>query len=139
MASGNHLEHLQETPPPLPSERSTGLVFAAVLLIAALLMRHSAWAALATGLASLAFLLLALARPLALAPLNRGWFKLALMLNSVVSPVMMLLIYAVVIVPAGLLMQRLRDPLQRCAPGARSTYWIDRNNTVAPTSMRDQF
>ncbi len=139
MTSGHHHEHFQDTPPPLPSERSTGLVFAAVSMFAALLLRHHVMVALFTGLASLAFLTLALARPVALAPLNRAWFRLALMLNRVVSPVVMFVIYATVIVPAGLAMQRLRDPLQRKTAKARTTYWIDRADGITPTSMRDQF
>ncbi len=139
MASGQHHESLHEAPPPPPSERSTGLVFALVFLIAALLVRHHPVALTATGLTSLAFLILALARPLALAPLNRAWFKLALLLNRYVSPLVMFLIYAVVIVPSGLIMQRVRDPLQREAGKSRNTYWIDRASGLPPTCMRDQF
>lgn len=139
MASGQHHEHLQDMPPPLPSERSTGIVFATVFLIFTLLLRHHAAAAIATGVVSFAFLTLALVRPQTLAPLNRAWFKLALLLNRFVSPVVMFVIYAVVIVPAGLVMQRLRDPLQRDAHNLRASYWIDRTSGLPPTTMRDQF
>lgn len=139
MDSGQHHEHFADTPPPLPSERATGLVFAAVFAIATLALRHHTWAALTSGLTSLVFLTLALTRPLILAPLNRAWFKLALLLNRIVSPVVMFVLYAGVIVPAGLAMQALRDPLQQKVPVRGQTYWIDRKNGPPPTSMRDQF
>lgn len=137
--SGRHHETLIDAPPPLPSERSTGLVFAAVSLIAAALARHAPAAAWTFATASLVFLMLALARPALLAPLNKAWFRLALMLNRIVSPVTMFLIYASVIVPAGLLMQSVRDPLQRKGRGDRDSYWIERDTQASPTGMRDQF
>jgi hypothetical protein len=40
MSNGRHHERLDETPPPMPSERATGLIFATVSMIAALLLRH---------------------------------------------------------------------------------------------------
>lgn len=140
MSEGCHHEPIIDEPPPLPSERSTGLVFAVVFLIAAILLRGTVALFLAALLASLAFLGLALLAPAVLAPLNRAWFALALVLNRFVSPIVMFVIYAVVIVPAGLLMQLLRDPLQSHRGDRRASYWIDRNGeTPARSSMTDQF
>ena len=137
MSQGHHHESLTEAPPELASERSTGLVFAAVAAIAAVLLRHHlAFAGTAAAIAA-AFAAVAMLWPSALAPLNRAWFRLALVLNRFVSPVVMFVIYAVVIVPAGLVMQRLRDPLQRARGSGRASYWIER--TAPQTDMRDQF
>lgn len=125
--------------PPMPSERSTGLVFAAVAVVVAVLFRDHP-DILAAGLGSaVVFTIAALALPHWLAPLNRAWFALALVLNRVVSPIVMFVLFAVLIVPAGLVMQLRRDPMRsRRDPDAES-YWINRSPDAAPTSMRDQF
>lgn len=146
---GQHHETLIEEAPELPSERSTGIVFAVVSVIAAVFLRHHTLAMTTAGAVALGFLALALLAPAALGPLNRAWFRLALLLNRAVSPVIMLAIYGLVIVPAGLLMQALRDPLQlkpRAGSGTTTgigtgthSYWIARTPASAPTSMRDQF
>lgn len=139
MSHGHHHESFSEGATPLPSERSTGLVFAAMAAVAAVLLRTHAYAALAAGLAAVVLGLFALAWPHLLAPMNRAWFRFALLLNRIISPAVMLVIYAVVIVPAGLLMQRLRDPLRLKSRGAVTSYWIERSASVPPSSMRDQF
>ena len=139
MASGQHHEQMTETPPPMPSERSTGIVFTVVLSLAALLLRHIPAAALLCAVAAAAMLATALLRPTLLGPLNRAWFQLALLLNRIVSPVVMFILYAIVIVPAGLIMQTRRDPLLARARGTRDSYWIDRAGGPPQTGMRDQF
>lgn len=138
MGQGNHHETLIDTPPPLPSERSTGIVFAVVFLAAGILLRHHDELMVAALTASAATLATALLAPAWLAPLNRAWFKLALLLNRVISPVVMFVIYAGVIVPFGLVMQLLRDPLAAKRP-ERASHWIDRCQSSPTTSMRDQF
>jgi hypothetical protein len=139
MEVGQHHEVVREAPPDLPSERSTGLVFAAVAAIAAVLLRSMPVAAGGAGVLALLFALIAFLAPHRLAGLNRAWFKLGLLLSRVVSPVVMLVIYGLVIVPAGLIMQRLRDPLQVRGRGTRASYWIERQPDVPLSSMRDQF
>jgi hypothetical protein len=77
-----------------------------------------------------------------LAPLNRAWTKLGLVLFKVVNPVVMLLIYALTIVPIGLAMRACGcDPLRLKRPaGADTSYWIKRDPPgPAPQSMTDQF
>ena len=140
MAS-NHHEAFVEAPVSLPSERSTGLVFAGVCAIAAVLLRGdtSLMAGLLVG--SGVFAGLALLKPELLAPLNVAWFKFALLLNRVVSPVVMLALFLMVIVPFGLVMQLLRDPLQRARVPSRerTSYWIARDDSSNKSTMRDQF
>lgn len=139
MAGGNHHETFGETPPPMPTERSTGLVFAVVASIIAVIFRHNVPIMATAASAALAFTGLALAAPALLAPLNRAWFRLALLLNRFVSPAVMFVLYAILIVPAGLLMQRVRDPLQKRRGPQRATYWIERSGQPPLSSMRDQF
>lgn len=139
VTSGAAHEPVHHEPPPMPSERSTGLVFAAVAVVVAVIFRDAA-AVAATALAAAAgFAGLAVLAPGRLAALNRAWFGLALALNRVVSPVVMLVLFAAVIVPAGLVMQLRRDPLQKRPDRSRGSYWLDRPAPAAPHSMRDQF
>ena len=128
-----------EAPVAPPSPRSTGLVFAGVALVVAWLWRTNAnvlWGALGTaGMLSG----LALAWPRALAPLNQVWFRFGLVLHKIMNPIVMLALYAIAIVPAGLIMQLLRDPLHRKRPQG-PTYWIDvKPEDSAGRSMRNQF
>jgi hypothetical protein len=124
------------------TERSFGLVMAAVFLIIALWPLIGAepirwWAA---GM-SAAFAIVALLWSAALAPLNKLWNRLGLFLYHVVSPVILGLLFYVTVTPIALLMRLLgKDPLRlRRDPGAAS-YWIERTPPgPAPDSMKNQF
>ena len=123
-----------------PSERATGLVFAAAAAIVALLWRNSAtvpWVALgiAVGLAAISLI-----APTLLKPLNVLWFRFGLLLHRIVNPVVMFAIFALVFVPGGMLMRIWRDPLRSRRIPAASSYWIDRTEAGGTTgSMTNQF
>jgi len=123
-----------------PSERATGLVFAAAALISAVLWRNSAhvfWPALGIALTLAAVSLLA---PSVLKPLNRLWFRFGLLLHRIVNPVVMFAIFALVFVPAGAIMRLWHDPLKARRERDVSTYWIERDGNVHPEgSMTNQF
>lgn len=138
MAKNFH-EHFEQQPPPMPSPRSTGLVFAAVALIVAVVWRTQLEVAGTALASSAAFATLAWLAPGRLEPLNTAWFRFALLLNRIVSPVVMLVLFAIVIVPAGLIMQRRYDPLLARRRAGRSTYWISRGEQSRTTDMRNQF
>lgn len=122
-----------------PSDRSTGLTFAAVAVIVAVLWRHSStvpWAALGVAAILAAVSLMA---PCLLRPLNILWFRLGLVLHRIVNPIVMFAVFAVVFVPAGAIMRLWRDPL-RLRRTAGSTYWIERKElTDTEKSMTNQF
>lgn len=138
-AGGGALEPLAHELPPLPSERSTGVVFAVVAAIVAAVFRNEPVVLAAALAAALGFAGLAAAAPHWLAPLNRAWFALALLLNRIVSPIIMGVLFAGLIVPAGLVMQMRRDPLRSKRAPHASSYWIDRTAPATPPDMRDQF
>ena len=125
-----------------PNNRKFGLTFAAVfaLLFAVGLFRE--WRlAYPLGALALVWLTLALRFPDALSRLNQAWLKLGLVLNRIVSPVVMLVMYFAVIVPFGLLMRVFRKDLLRLnkAPSA-NTYWLPRTDPrSASEAMRQQF
>ena len=122
-----------------PSERSTGFVFAAVAVIVAILFRDDMLVlGVAAGL-SLVFIALALAAPAVLRPLNLLWFRFSLLLNKIVNPLVLGLMFLVAIVPFGLVMRIWRDPL-RAKRTTGSTYWIAREPRSSEThSMTNQF
>lgn len=115
--------------PPLPSDRSFGFTFATVfgLVGAWMLWRSNEYfvAAIATAAA---FLVVALAVPRLLHPLNVAWMRLAALLNRIVSPIVMGAIYFAVLTPVAVAMRlRGRDELRRRFEPELSTYWIKRD------------
>lgn len=136
MAAGSHETYTADQVKP-PSERSTGIVFTIVAVIVAVFWRHEPivpWVALAVAGALSA---LSLVAPSVLKPLNLVWFRIGLLLHRVVNPLVMLAIFAVVIVPAGLIMRVWYDPLRSQRAKSDSSYWIDRSSSAE--SMTNQF
>lgn len=82
-----------------------------------------------------------LLRPGLLTPLNRMWMKLGLLLASIVNPIVMALMYAVLFVPIGLGMKLFgRDALRMKRRSDASTNWIERDPAgPAPETMKNQF
>ena len=123
-----------------PSDRSFGVTFGAIFLIVGLfpLWRGGTprwWAVIA----SVALLAVALAWPRALAPANRLWFRIGLLMHRVVNPVVMAVVFYVAITPFGILSRVFRTGLaRRLRPdGNASSYWIERNGP--PSRMDQQF
>ncbi len=125
-----------------PSDRSFGLVFAglwALLGCWPLVRGHPPrWWSLAVAAA---FLLPALLHPRALAPLNRLWLRLGLLLHACLSPVVMALLFFATVTPMGLLLRALgKDPLRLRFDRDARTYWIERRPPgPSPESMPRQF
>ncbi len=124
------------------SERAFGVVFAVVFAAVGLwpLVAGDAVRAWALG-AAVWILVVALMRPGLLRPLNRLWFRFGLLLNRVVNPLVMGLLFFLTVTPIGLVMRALgKDPLRlRFDRGARS-YWIERQPPgPEPETMRQQF
>ena len=123
-----------------PSDRSFGLVFTVVFLIAALLPlwrnAEPRWWAIA---AAAGCAVLALAWPRALAPANRLWLRTGTAMHHVVNPVVMGVLFYLAVTPFGLVMRLFRKGLvRRMRPDrAVSSYWIPREGTCS--RMDQQF
>jgi len=124
------------------SDRSFGLVFAAVFLVVAcwpLFYRElPRWWAVAVAVG---FTVIAIWKPTLLAGLNRQWIKLGLLLGKIVSPIALGILFYGVVTPIGLVMRLTgKDPLRlKLDSGARS-YWIPREPPgPPPDSMTNQF
>jgi Saxitoxin biosynthesis operon protein SxtJ len=124
------------------SNRSFGFVFSALFALVGLgPLVHGrpvrAWAVLVAT----TFLLIALARPRILAPLNRLWLGFGLLLHACVSPMIMGLVFYTTVTPIGLARRLLgADPLRLRLDRDAVTYWIERDPPgPAPDTMRRQF
>ncbi len=136
MAKNFH-EQFERPELPLPPDRSTGLVFTTIALIVAYLWREDTTVlTVAIGIAGV-LCFLSLVVPTVLRPLNIAWMKFALLLSKVMNPIVMMLLFLIAIVPAGLLMQIGYDPLRRKKADGK-TYWIDRKK-IPNSSMTNQF
>lgn len=124
------------------SNRSFGIVFAAVFAIVGLwpLMAGSAPRLWALGCAA-AMLAIALIAPGWLAMPNRAWTRLGRLLGRILNPVVIAILFYVVIAPFGILMRLVRrDPLRLRFDRDAASYWIDREPAGPdPASMKDQF
>jgi energy-converting hydrogenase Eha subunit A len=138
--SGSFHEELQREEVKPPSERSTGIVFTVLAAIIAALYRNTMPVAVAFAGLSVVLGLLSWRCPQILKPLNILWFKLGMLMHRIVNPVVMLAMFAIAIVPTGLVMQRLRDPLVKRRKPAGESYWVAITPASNPaSSMRQQF
>jgi len=124
------------------SDRAFGIVFAVVFSLVAAwpLLKDGPvrpWAAAVAGL----FLVVALAIPRILAPLNRLWMAFGLLLARIVSPIMLFVVYVIAVVPTGIVMRlRGKDPLHRRFDPAAKSYWVHRVPPGKPdATMSRQF
>ena len=124
------------------SNRAFGLVFTVFFLLIGLLpLLHGhairMWALLLAG----GVLVLALAVPAVLAPANRLWTKLGLVLHKIVSPIALGILFFLVVTPTGLLMRLLgKDPLRLRFDRSADSYWIDRTPPGPDAdSLKNQF
>jgi len=121
------------------SNRNFGLVFFIVFLLIAI------WPLLDGGtiriwflLISLIFLILGLMNSKILSPLNKVWFKFGLLLGSIISPIVMGIIFFLVITPIGIFMKLLgKDLLNNKHDNKKKSYWINRDKTKS--TMKKQF
>ena len=124
------------------SERAFGVAFAVVFTAIGLFpllgdRAPRAWALTLAG----ALLAVALVKPALLAPLNRAWFRVALVLQHCVSMLAMGILFYGVVTPTGLIMRGLRKDLLRLRYDRQaSSYWLHRDPPGPPAaSMEQQF
>ena len=138
--AGQLHEQFERPEMPLPPDRSTGLVFAGVALVVAYFWRSSP-TVLSIALVLAAILaVVSFTVPSVLRPLNIAWMRFAVLLSRIMNPIVMLVLFAVAIVPAGLIMQLVRDPLRRRKTD-NASHWIPISQTErsATSNMKNQF
>lgn len=133
------------------SDRGFGLTVGGILLAIAFARIGLSWwssGGIVLGLVEwilggvgIPLLLFGFIAPSLLAPLNKAWTKLGLLLFKIVNPIVLGLIFLLTILPIGLLLRAFgKDPLRlKFEPDAK-TYWIERDPPgPAPDTMPQQF
>jgi len=124
------------------SNRAFGWVFTIVFLIIALLPLFSGgalrwWSLIVSGMVAV----ITMAAPALLTIPNRLWLRFGLLLHSIVSPVVLAIMFYVVVTPMGVLMRAFgKDSLRLSRSGSVQSYWIRRDPPgPKPESMSNQF
>ena len=123
----------------IASNRSFGFLFFIVFLAISLWPLKSQedlrlWAFILSSI----FLVLGILNSKFLTPLNKLWLKFGFFLGSIVSPVLMGVVFFLVITPVGLFMRFLGKDLLRISKSEFvSTYWISREKQNS--TMKKQF
>ena len=122
----------------LPSNRNFGIVFFVVFLII------SFWPLLNDGnikvwsiILAIFFLILGLINSRILTPLNIVWYKFGILLGSVVSPIVMGIVFFTVVTPTSLLMKIFGKNLLGLKKNNKRSYWIERSQINS--KMNNQF
>lgn len=85
------------------------------------------------------FALPALAAPQLLRPVYRGWMRIGLLLNRIMTPLIMSILFFLVFTPVSLIMKALRrDALRRTLDPSADTYRIVTRNQ-SPSDMERPF
>ena len=117
----------------ISSNRSFGIVFCVVFLIISFYpIINDENIRLWSLLTSFVFLILGILNSRALTPLNWLWFKFGILLGTIISPIIMGIIFFFVVTPIGLLMKLFKkDTLNK------KSYWIEK--TEPKSNMKNQF
>tara|TARA_B100000749_G_C18116068_1_gene337837 strand:- start:13 stop:408 length:396 start_codon:yes stop_codon:yes gene_type:complete len=130
---------LHESKIRIGSNRNFGLVFFFVFLIVSLLplLKEEPFRIWSIVIAII-FLILGLMNSKLLTPLNKLWFKFGLFLGSIVSPIVMGIVFFLVITPTGFVMKIMgKDLLNKKKDNDKKSYWINRSKTKS--TMKQQF
>jgi hypothetical protein len=124
------------------SNRSFGITIGlAIILIAAWKYRSSASSYPIWTAAGVVLLLLAIWMPRLLRPIKNLWLRLGHLLGRFLSPVLLIIVYGLSIIPIGLLLRVFRkDTLLLKREPKLESYWILRKPPgPSPASLKNQF
>ena len=135
-------ERTVSLPSKLPTNHKFGWFFAAVFSAVTAYAFWKGWStvSLVTLIAAILFSVATLLSPQLLAPLNRLWYGLGMLLGKVISPIVLGLIFFVLITPVSLVTRMFgRDELKMKKRNVQS-YWVDRSPPGPPSdSFKNQY
>ena len=122
----------------LPTNKNFGTVFFLVFLIISLfpLLKNEnirIWSIII----ALVFLVLGLLNSQILTPLNRIWFRFGILLGSLVSPIVMSIVFFGVVTPIALIMKIFKKDLLNMKKNKNLSYWIAKSGPKS--KMKNQF
>jgi len=127
--------------PTTASSKSFGLVLSmALLIVAAWKYKSGAWNPVWASVGGI-LLLITLLAPRLLRPVKNLWLRLGHLIGRVLSPIFLIIVYAVSIVPVGLSLKAFRkDALKLTLDPNRESYWIWREPPGPDSkSLKNQF
>ena len=120
------------------SNRNFGIVFFIVFLLISLYpLLNQESLRIWSLIFSLIFLILGIINSKILTPLNKIWFKFGILLGSLVSPIVMGIVFFAIVTPTALIMRVLGKNLLNLKKGNKKTYWIERSKIES--KMKNQF
>jgi hypothetical protein len=128
--AGLHEEFSREHPVEAASNKRFGLVVGGIAFafgcVRAYLHGEIGWLAALLAGTGLVLIAAALIKPDVLEPAKRGWMKLGLLLHKVTNPIFLGGMYAVAIVPTGLMMRAFGVDPMGLRRARSDSYWISR-------------
>ena len=120
------------------SNRSFGFVFFVVFfLIAIYPLLNEGNFRFWSLIIAIIFLILGILNSKILTPLNKIWFKFGLLLGSIVSPVVMSIIFFFVVTPISFVMKILGKDILNLKLNNNNTYWVEKSGPKS--KMKNQF
>ena len=122
----------------LPTNRNFGIVFFLFFLLVSLWQFSndktlSYWFIII----SIIFLILGLLNAKILTPINKTWIKFGEILGSIVSPIVMAIIFFGIVTPIGLFLKLIGKDVLKLKQDKKNTYWIEKDNSNK--NMKNQF
>ena len=120
------------------SNKNFGIVFFVVFLIISLYpILNDDSLRLWSLVISITFLILGLMNSKILSPLNRLWFKIGIILGTIISPIIMGIIFFFVVTPIGYLMRLFKKDVLNLKFNDNKSYWIEKKGPKS--KMKNQF
>ena len=122
----------------ISTNKSFGLVFFVVFfLISVYPLLNAGNIRFWSLIVAIIFLTLGLLNSKILTPLNKIWFKFGLLLGSIVSPIVMSIIFFFVVTPISLIMRILGKDILNLKWNNTNSYWIEKSGPKS--KMKNQF
>ena len=122
----------------ISTNKSFGLVFFVVFfLISVYPLLNSGNIRFWSLIVAIIFLTLGLLNSKILTPLNKIWFKFGLLLGSIVSPIVMSVIFFFVVTPISSIMRILGKDILNLKWNNTNSYWIEKSGPKS--KMKNQF
>ena len=120
------------------SNKSFGIVFFIVFFIVSVFpLLHEGNVRIWSIIIAIIFLVLGLLNSKILTPLNRIWFRFGILLGSLVSPIVMSIVFFAVVTPISFMMKLFNKNLLTLKKDNKSSYWI--NSSKIKSKMKNQF
>ena len=122
----------------MSSNKSFGIVFFIVFFIISIYpLFNNGTINVWVLIISLTFLILGLLNSPILSPLNKLWFKFGILLGSIVSPIVMAIVFFGVVTPTSIVMKIFKKNLLGLKKNNKKTYWVEK--PLIKSRMKNQF